>query len=362
MKTVRDIEHFEGVKVLVRLDLNVPVKNGKVVDDFRIQKSLPLLHMLTEKGAKLIVIAHIETVGTPTLEPVVVSLKSFGVNCEFVTNYRNAASVIEKSLNGSVILLENLRAHAGETKNDPIFAKELASLADIYINEAFSVSHRAHASISAITKFLPSYAGIQFEEEVKNLSSAFDPLHPFLFILGGAKFETKLPLFEKFMNIADRVFIGGALANNFFKESGQDVGKSLVSAENFNLTRFLDNPKLILPIDTVVKDETIFDAGEQTLVLLREEAMKAKYILWNGPLGAYEQGYKGPTLELARIVADATANGARSIVGGGDTLGAIAELGLVDKYTFVSTGGGAMLDYLANGTLPGIEALEKGVK
>ena len=164
------------------------------------------------------------------------------------------------------------------------------------------------------------------------------------------------------MEIADRVFVGGALANNFFKENGQDVGNSLVSAENFNLTRFLDNPKLILPIDTVVKDGAILDAGEQTLVLLREEAMKAQYILWNGPLGAYEQGYKQPTIELSKIVAEATANGARTILGGGDTLAAIAELGMFDRYTFVSTAGGAMLDYLAKGTLPGIEALEKGVK
>ncbi|MES3031416.1 MAG: phosphoglycerate kinase [Patescibacteria group bacterium] len=362
MKTVKDIQHFEGVKVLLRLDLNVPIKNGKVVDDFRIQKSLPLLHMLTEKGAKVIIIAHIETVGDPTLEPIVASIRSFGINCEFVKNYKHVNSLIENSPNGSVILLENLRAHEGEMKNDPDFAKELASLGDIYINEAFSVSHRAHASISAVTKFLPSYAGLQFEEEVKNLSSAFDPLHPFLFILGGAKFETKLPLIEKFMEIADKVFVGGALANNFFKEEGKDIGKSLVSAENFNLSRFLGSPKLLLPIDTIVEDNTIFDAGEQTLLLLKEEALKAKYILWNGPLGAYEQGYKKPTLELAKIVAEATQNGARTILGGGDTLGAISELGLLDKYTFVSTGGGAMLDYLAKGTLPGIEALEKGMK
>jgi 3-phosphoglycerate kinase len=223
------------------------------------------------------------------------------------------------------------------------------------------VSHRDHASVSAITEFIPSYAGYQFEEEIKHLSTAFNPEHPFLFILGGAKFETKLPLLEKFINSADKIFVGGALANNFFKEMGQDIGDSLVSPENYDLQRFLNTKKIILPIDSLIKDKKIMDASTKTVELLRQEIDKAKYILWNGPLGAYESGYRASTLQLAEILADATSKGVKTIVGGGDTLATIAELKLENGFTFVSTGGGAMLDYLAKGTLPGIEALERGL-
>lgn len=352
MKSIKEITHFDGVKVLIRLDLNVPIQDGVIVDDFRIRKSLPIINFLLEKGANLILISHIETVDNPTLKPVADHLKKIGIDCDFEKNYK-------KILNNKsrIILLENLRLHEGEKENDKKFAKELASLADIYVNEAFSVSHRKHASISAITQFIPSYAGFQFEEEVKHLSSAFNPEHPFLFILGGAKFETKLPLIEKFIPIADKIFVGGALANNFFVEQGVDIGDSLVSKENFDLQRFLQTNKIILPIDSLKKDNAIMDAGMKTVELLREEIQKAKYILWNGPLGAYETGYRAATLQLAEILADATARGTKTIVGGGDTLATIAELKLEDGFTFVSTGGGAMLDYLANGTLPGIEAL-----
>jgi phosphoglycerate kinase len=221
------------------------------------------------------------------------------------------------------------------------------------------------------------------------LSSAFHPDavtgRPFLFILCGAKFDTKLPLIEKFMNLADTVFVGGALANNFFKESGLEVGKSLVSPENFNLSRFANSPKLMLPGDVIVggpssaqgslslakslvkkanevtSEEVIYDAGPETLRLLGEKIAAAKYILWNGPLGLYEKGFKQPTLALAQKISEATGRGAKTIVGGGDTLATIAELGIESKFTFISTGGGAMLDFLANETLPGIEALEKEI-
>src|SRR3989338_4615742 len=262
MKYLRDIKELEGVKVLVRLDLNVPVKNGVVIDVFRIRKILPTILYLQKKKARIILMSHIESLvhGT-SMVPVAEHLKKLGINCIFVKNYQNALkeiektvikSVIEFSHDNCVILLENLREHEGEIKNDRSFARELASLGDIYINEAFAVSHREHASISAITEFLPSYAGLLFEEEIKHLSTAFNPTHPFLFILGGAKFETKLPLIEKFLNIADKVFIGGALANNFFKESGKETGKSVVSEKDFNLPRFLSNSKLLLPSDVVV--------------------------------------------------------------------------------------------------------------
>jgi phosphoglycerate kinase len=350
----------------VRLDLNVPIIDGKVKDDFRIKKSIPTLRFLLERGAKVVLMSHIEAVGEhkaekPSLAPVATHLAELGLQCTFVSNYSRARAEIEKLAPGHLLLLENLRMHEGEVKNDSQFAKELASLGDIYVNEAFSVSHRDHASVSAITKFIPSYAGLHFEDEIQHLSSAFTPEHPFLFILAGAKFETKLPLIEKFMGIADRVFIGGALAHNFFLEQGKDIGKSLVSEEHFNLKPLLDNPKLLLPVDNVEKDSILYDVGPETMKLLKEEIAKARYILWNGPLGAYEVGYKEPTLELARAIAEATTEGARTIIGGGDTLATIAELGNESAFTFVSTGGGAMLEYLAKGTLPGIEALESSI-
>ena len=352
MKSIKTVENLKDVKVLVRLDLNVPIENGHIVDDFRIRKALPLINYLVSKEANIILISHIETKEKPTLKPVADYLNKQGIECFFEKNYKKVLNSKHK-----IILLENLREHEGEKKNDKVFAKELASLADIYVNEAFSVSHRQHASVCAITEYIPSYAGFQFEEEVNNLSLAFKPDHPFLFILGGAKFETKLPLVEKFISIADKVFIGGALANDFFKAQGKDIGSSLISDSSLDLKKFLDDSKLILPVDNILKDTAIMDVGMGTIDVLRQEIEKAKFILWNGPLGAYETGYKSGTLQLSEILAEATNRGVKTIVGGGDTLATIAELKLEDSFTFVSTGGGAMLDFLAKGTLPGIEAL-----
>ncbi len=363
MKNIQDIENLKGIKVLLRLDLNVPIVGNHIVDDFRIRKALPTLHYLQEKGAQIIIISHIETKENPTLDPVAKHLKGLGIDCVFEKNYKKALNYFEnENSKGKILILENLRDHEGEKKNDKKFAKELASLADIYVNEAFPVSHREHASVCAITEFIPSYAGLQFAEEIKHLSSAFNPgesERPFLFILGGAKFDTKLPLVEKFMTIADKVFIGGALAHDFYKTQGKDIGDSLISDTPPDLSKIIDDKKLILPIDNIMKDTAIMDIGFKTVEVLRGEIDKAKYILWNGPMGAYETGYKASTLQLAEILADATKHGVKTIVGGGDTLATITELKLEDSFTFVSTGGGAMLDYLAKGTLPGIEALER---
>lgn len=367
MKSIKEIEHLNGVRVLLRLDLNVPIQNGKIMDDYRIRKSEEVLNYLKEKGAKTIIVAHIEGEGEKTLKPIAEYLaKKYPV--VFVPNFKNAFKVSESLTEGQFLLLENIRENEGEKKNDPAFAKELASLADVYVNEAFSVSHRAHASVSAVTQFLPSYAGFQFNREVEHLSLSFNPPRPFIFILGGAKFETKLPLIEKFMKLADYVFVGGALANNFFKEKGMEVGVSVVSEENFDLKRYFESTKLVLPVDienqnheikrvdAVTKEDKMLDVGPDTIAVLKDVISKCKFVLWNGPLGNYEAGYKKPTLMLAKIIAE---SGVQSAVGGGDTLAAIAELGLEDKFTFVSTGGGAMLDFLANETLPGIQALKE---
>jgi phosphoglycerate kinase len=341
-KTILEAGNIEGKRILVRVDWNVPIENGVVVDDFRIQKSLATIEYLIKSGAKVTLISHMDP-DDASLKPVY----------EYAKNVLPTLTFIEQS---DLVLLENLRMDKGEKENSRDFAVKLASGADIYVNEAFSASHREHASIVGLPKLLPAYAGVQFTEEVKNLSNAFYPKHPFLFILGGAKFDTKLPLMDKFLHIADDTFVGGALANNFFKEMGQDVGTSLVSEGEFNLKEKFEGGRIILPIDKTLNGTRIVDAGPKTIENLKNKINSAKFILWNGPLGEFEKGFKDSTLELAKLVADSNAE---TIVGGGDTLSAIKELGLFDKFSFVSTGGGAMLDFLATGTLPGVEALKR---
>lgn len=307
MKSIREAGDLSGKRVLVRVDWNVPLDNGRVLDDYRIKESLPTIEFLQKAGAKVILATHLEPEDS-LVEP----LKSF--------------------LPEGVELLENLRQNKGEKDNSEAFAKDLASKADVFVNEAFSVSHREHASIVGVPKFLPSYAGLEFEREVSELSKIFNPEHPFVFLLGGAKFETKLPLVEKFLNIADKIFIGGAMAKHAAS------------------TPLAKNPKITLPLG----DITALDANEENIALIKKMLDGAKFVVWNGPLGAYERGYKYGTEALANLVAN---SGATTVVGGADTLAAIKELNIFDKFGFVSAGGGAMLDFLANGTLPGIEAL-----
>lgn len=371
-KTVKDIQNLRGKKVLLRLDLNTPIVNEILRDDFRVKKSMSILNFLRENGAKTIIISHIENTETKSLKPVYEYLSGF-FNIAFFNDYfsEETKNAINKMNEGDFILLENLRIYEGEEKNSEHFSKQLASLGEIYINDAFSVSHRQHASIVGAAKFLPSYAGILFEEEVANLSKAFNPEHPFLFILGGAKFETKMPLIEKFLKLADFVFVGGALANDFFKEKGYETGLSVLSPKKFNLEKILSSDKLLLPIDVVVKnnqgvfikrpnqvlkEDKILDDGPATIAMLEKKLSSAKFVLWNGPLGDYEKGFKEGTVELARSIVK---SGAKSILGGGDTLAVVSKLNLGNKFSFVSTGGGAMLDFLANETLPGIEEIER---
>lgn len=357
--------------MLLRLDLNVPTVDGVLRDDFRIKKSMTTLNFLRDNGAKTIIISHIESTETKSLKAVYEHLSKF-FNAAFFKDYfsEETRNAINKMNESDFILLENLRIYEGEEKNSEHFAKQLSSLGEIYVNEAFSVSHRQHASIVGLPKFLPSYAGILFAEEVENLSKVFSPTHPFLFILGGAKFETKMPLIEKFLKLADFVFVGGALANDFFKEKGYETGLSVLSPKKFDLGKMLASDKLLLPIDVVVKnnqgvfikrasqvlkEDNILDDGPETISMLEKKLSSAKFVLWNGPLGDYEKGFKEGTIELARSIAK---SGAKSIIGGGDTLAVVSKMNLENKFSFISTGGGAMLDFLANETLPGIEALE----
>jgi phosphoglycerate kinase len=341
-KTLAESLNLENKRVLVRVDWNVPIENGVVTDDYRIQKSLPTIKFLQEAGAKVTLISHLES-ETDSMRPVF----------EYVKGILPSLTFVEPS---DLVLLENLRQNPGEKANSRDFAQSLAEGKDMYVNEAFSASHREHASIVTLPKLLPAFAGLQFTEEVKELSKAFYPRHPFLFILGGAKFDTKIPLIKRFITVADSIFVGGALAHNFFKVEGIDIKNSLVSDGDFELQPIIDSGRILLPSDPLWRDDKIVDAGMKDITTLEEKISRAAYVLWNGPLGNYEQGYKEGTLALARILAE---SGKEVIVGGGDTLAAIKELDLFKKFSFVSTGGGAMLDFLATGTLPGIEALKK---
>ncbi len=366
-------EIFSGKRVLVRLDLNVPINGTEIRDTYRIVQSLSTINFLRERGAQLVLISHIGK-GKPedTLAPVAGYLeKEFPIT--FLPSLMNPENIrLSKNMqNGDVLLLENLRHSAGEEVNDPEFAAYLASLGDIYVNDAFSVSHRAHASVVGVPALLPHYAGIHLAKETERLAKAFHPEHPFLFVLGGAKISTKMPLLKKFLGIADHVFVGGAIANNFFKAAGHEIGKSVFDeSELAGLAPYLDNERLLLPTDVVVKNtggssvceltdvtpgDMIVDIGTDTIKNLEPIIGAAKLIVWNGPLGFYEEGFTEGTRELLGLIAGARGT---SIIGGGDTVALIDEMGMLTNFSFVSTGGGAMLDYLANETLPGIEALK----
>ncbi len=373
MKSIRDIKSLSGKKVLVRVDFNVPIKKDRVVDDFRIKKSIPTIEYLHEKGAIVILIAHLGSDGKASLKPVFLRLKKFFPTANFIDESilgYGATGALDNLKKGDIVLMKNLRGDEGEKKNSPSFARGLSRYADIYVNDAFSVCHRQHASIVGLPKYLPSYAGLQLLAEIKNLSNIFNPKHPFLFILGGAKFETKIPLVKKFLHLADNVFIAGALANDFFKIKGFEVGISLVSNENLQISSLLKRNNLILPIDVEVlkgsdyryvdsnkvgSEDSIVDVGPQTIKILKELILKSKFILWNGPLGKYEDGFGRATELIIKYIANSKAY---SVIGGGDTVSIISKLKLENKFGFVSTGGGATLEYLTKETLPGIKALK----
>lgn len=370
-------EELKGKRVLLRLDLNVPLDDNGITDTYRLERAVSTVDYLRGMEAKIIIIAHLENKdgGNDSLLPVWNYLNGF-FKLNFCGTYFSPEA-IEKVLeieDGGVLLFENLRVNPGEKQNDPEFAKKLAQMADIYVNDAFSVSHRSHASVVAVTEFLPHYGGLLLKEEIQNLSKVFNPVHPFVFILGGAKFGTKLPLINKYLSKADTVFVGGALANDIFKEQGYEVGKSLVSKEDFDMKEIISNSKFKTFKDVTVvegekvsfklptevsQDESIVDSGPETIEELRTIIANAKTIVWNGPFGYYEKGFSDKTEQLAEVIAEKTQGdtSVTSIVGGGDTVASIQKLNLEHKFTFLSTGGGAMLDYLVNETLPGIEAL-----
>jgi phosphoglycerate kinase len=354
---------WQGKTVLVRLDLNVPISGDTVTDDYRITRAWPTVEWLLARAGKVILLSHADK--QHSLAPVAKYLQQL-TPVTFVSSISEAAASTSK-----VVLLENLRLLSpGEEANDPAFAQQLASLGQVFVNEAFSVSHREHASVVGLPKLLPSFPGQLFIEEVTELSKLFQPTPPFVVILGGAKFGTKLPLIEKFLPLAEKIFIGGALAHPFFRHRGWELGKSLIDDKEVVPGAVLDSDKIVLPTEVVVSTATgkvvkapeqvivtdnIIDAGPAALGQLEELLSGAKTVLWNGPLGNFEIGFRQGTEELAKLISSYA--GAYSVVGGGDTLAAIKSLNLLDHFGFVSTGGGAMLDFLSAGTLFGVKAL-----
>ncbi|MAZ40633.1 phosphoglycerate kinase [bacterium] len=373
---LRDItkeKDLKGKRVLLRLDLNVPLEDGKIANDFRIRKNGRVISYLHKVGARTVIIAHLGKDGRESLAPVASYLQKKYLHLEFLPTAVVGAEVIQKTKemnDGDIIMLDNLRKNPGEKENDPGFAEDLSLLGDIYVNEAFAVSHREHASIVRLPHCLPSYVGPVFLEELEGLGKALAPTPPFYVVLGGAKISTKLPIVEKFIGVADNIFLYGALAHDVLYAKGYEIGDSLVD-KGIDVSHIVDNKKIILPIDVVVtnkkegrsikpieevsKGDIIFDEGPESILKIKNTLKEAATVLWNGPLGNFEAGFTQATEDAAMIISDLDAF---SVVGGGDTIAAIQKLGLNEKFSFISTGGGAMLEYLAKGTLAGIDALE----
>lgn len=372
MKRISEVpkEELGGTRVLVRSSLNVALENGKVVDPFRIKRAAETISYLTKRGARVVVIGHIGRDHHESLAPVARALKDF-VPISFVPEVFGpaASSLVANMRPGEAVLLENLRSMPEETENDETFARRLAEYGDVFVQDAFAVLHREHTSVVGLPQVLPSYAGLVVADEIKHLTVALHPPSPAVCILGGAKFETKVPLIEKFLRVYDTVCIGGALANDIYKARGWEVGHSLVS-DSVPGREVYTNARLSVAPDATVEsstgrvrvadaatiqlDEKVVDIGPETLRHWAPAIANAHFIIWNGPMGFYEGGYDEWTERLAQLVADSKA---QTIVGGGDTIAAITSQELEEQFSFISTGGGAMLEFLLKGTLPGIEAL-----
>lgn len=395
-KNITDCD-VKGKTVFLRADMNVSIKNGKIIDDTRIKATLPTIEFLTKNGAKVVLATHLgKAAGTGfqeefSLKVVLERLKELLPNIKINYSKDCIGDETKKDIAntnfGEVVLLENLRFHAGEEGNDPEFAKQLAELADIYVNDAFSTCHRKHASMVGIPEILDAYAGINLQYELDNLNTLVsNPEKPFMVIVGGSKVSTKLELLKALVSKTDYVVVGGGMANTFLYANGVNVGKSLKEAElkddAIDLLKKAkeNNCEVILPIDVVVAKEVaenqtvvtkklndltdedvIVDVGEETIKQIKDKLDKCKVVIWNGPIGIYEiKPFNKGTDELAKIIADATANGnIKSVAGGGDILAALNNANIADKFTYLSTAGGAFLKWLEKGILPAVEKLKK---
>lgn len=385
-KTLKDAK-LEGKRVIVRVDFNVPLDDkGNVSEDDRIAAAIPTINYLLERGCKVILMSHLGRPDGKVVDGLRIGgvakriSKLLGKDVKKLDDCvgRGVAAAIGKMENKDVVLLENLRFHAEEEANDKNFAKALASLADVYVNDAFAASHRAHASVVRIAEFLPSYGGLLLEKEVRELGSLLEkPSRPFVAVLGGAKVSDKIRLIENLLKKADRILLVGAMAFTFLKAEGCKVGSSRVEDDFVSdAKKLLKSEMVALPVDVVAANKfdakaraKIVDAcsipdgwlgldiGPETLKAFSKELSGARTILWNGPAGVFEfERFSEGTEKLARIISESKA---ASIIGGGDTIAAVKKFGLYGKFSYVSTGGGAMLEFLEGKKLPAIEALEK---
>jgi len=391
MRSIREETNLNNKKILLRLDLNVPLDNGKITDTTRIDKILPTLKFLIKQNSKIIILSHVgrpkgKVINELTLEPICEDLgKKLNQNIKLIK--KNINEINNKDLfinnNEKIVMLENIRFYFEEEKNDPKFAKHLASLADIYVNDAFSCSHRAHASIHEISNFLPSYSGLQFDLEVSALTKITSEIkRPITCIIGGSKISTKINIIKNLIPKFDNIIIVGGMANNIIQYMGHNIGKSLqeensdlIIKEIFSLSK-KENCKIIYPEDIIVgkdfngtpkikelnevlSDEIILDIGPKTINIINNIINETNTILWNGPAGYFENpSFANGSIKIAeKIIENNKSNKIYSVIGGGDTVSLLNSLNAVDNFNFVSTAGGAFLEYLEGKELPGIKAL-----
>jgi phosphoglycerate kinase len=376
MRTIDDLGSVDGKRVLVRVDFNVPLEHARITDDTRIRAALPTLERLRDGGARLLLVSHL---GRPKDRDPALSLRPVAARLSELLGTEVAlAEHLEHVPDGDVVMLENIRYEPGETKNNPELARRLAALADAYVNDAFGSAHRAHASTEGVARLLPSAAGLLLQREVETLTGILeDPGRPLVAIVGGAKVTDKIGVLEAFLQRADAILIGGAMAFPFLSVQGHSIGDSLCADEDLEPARELldaGSAKLRLPVDLVLGDRFAADAqrreldgvdvpdgwmgldiGERSADEYREEVAGAGSVFWNGPMGAFElEPFAAGTRAVAEAVADAPGT---TVVGGGDSAAALAEFGLADRVTHLSTGGGASLELIEGKTLPGVEVL-----
>lgn len=391
--TVKDL-NVDHKKVLVRVDFNVPIQEGVIGDDNRILAALPTINYLLENNARLILMSHLGKVNHKDPEktekdkkknnmaPVAKRLGEL-VNAKVIfvgeTRGEELEAAVANLKDGEILVMQNTRYEAGESKNDPELAKYWASLADYFVSDAFGSSHRAHASTVGVAENLPSALGFLIDKEVKALSSAvYNPKRPFVAIIGGAKVSDKIAVVENLLEIADKVLIGGGMAYTFFAAQGYNVGNSLLEEDKIELAKeFLKRAgnKIVLPVDNMVADKFAVDAnrkvvsndqipndymgldiGPETIKLFKKELQGAKTVIWNGPMGVFEmEPFATGTLEVCRAISEL--EGANTVIGGGDSAAAAIQLGFKEKFTHISTGGGASLEFMEGKQLPGIEVI-----
>ncbi|MEN3046918.1 MAG: phosphoglycerate kinase [Candidatus Hydrothermales bacterium] len=384
MKSLNQIGDIKGKRIFLRVDFNVPIKEGKILDDTRIKETIPTIKFLIEKGGKVILASHL---GRPkgqrspefSLKPVAQKLKRLlkkDIRYTEELYGEGVLKIINEMKEGEVLLIENTRFEEGEEKDDIELAKKWRELADIYVNEAFAASHRKHTSVYTLPKlFEEKYAGFLLEKEINSLKKITEnPERPFIAVLGGAKVEDKIGVIKTLVNKCDKVLIGGGMMFTFWKAKGKSIGKSILDEKFVDEVKKLPEEKLVVAVDAryaelpeskkykegeeIPEGYAGYDIGEKTIQMFKEEISKGKTIFWNGPMGVFEnRTFAKGTNEIAKKIAEVTSQGAFSLCGGGETVTAVKKLKLENKISFVSTGGGASLEFIEKGSLPGIEVL-----